>query len=212
MATYDLEEQEKIEELKAWWKQYGTLIITTTALALIIIAGMRFWDGYQRTQSVEANAVYNRLLQAVQADEGSKVAELSALVRDDYSRTVYASLGTFAAAKYHVEKGELEAAREQLAWAAENARDAQLKAVARLRLAQVLIDLQRYDEALQQLEAEHPAAFTTQYAQTRGDIYALQGKTGEARTAYQAALAATSPAERTLRELLQFKIDNLGAV
>src|SRR5690606_40555386 len=89
---------------------------------------MRFWDGYQRTQSVEANAVYNRLLQAVQADEGSKVAELSALVRDDYSRTVYASLGTFAAAKYHVEKGELEAAREQLAWAAENARDAQLKA------------------------------------------------------------------------------------
>lgn len=211
MATYDLEEQEKLEELKAWWKQYGTLIVTTTALALIIIAGMRFWDGYQRSKSVDANAVYSRLLQATQADEASKVAELSGLVRDDYSRTVYASLGAFAAAKYHVEKGEHEAAREQLAWAAENARDAQLKAIARVRLAQVLIDLQQYDEALKQLEAEHPAAFTAQYAQTRGDIYALQGKVGEARTAYQAALAATTSAERTLRELLQFKIDNLGA-
>lgn len=211
MATYDLEEQEKLEELKAWWKQYGTLIVTSITLALIIIAAMRGWDAYQRSQSVEANAVYTRLIQATQADEASKVTELSTLMREDYTRTVYASLGAFVAAKYHVEQGEGAAARAELAWVVENGRDNQLKALARVRLAQVLLDTQAYDEALKLLEGEHPGAFQAQFAETRGDIYALQGKNGEARSAYQAALAATPPGERTTRELLQFKLDNLGA-
>lgn len=211
MATYDFEEQEKLEALKAWWKQYGTLIITTTALALIIIAALRGWDAYQRAQSMEANTVYSRLLSAVQADEKDKVAELGALVRDDYSRTVYASLAAFAEAKYHVEKGDSQAAREALAWVAENGRDPQLKAVARVRLAQVMIDLQNFDEALKLLEGDYPPAFEPQFAEVRGDVYVLQGKRDEARSAYQAALAATPLDQRTMRELLQFKLDNLGA-
>ena len=211
MATYDLEEQEKLEELKAWWKQYGTLIVTSITLALLIIAAMRGWDAYHRSQSVEATAVYTRLVEATQGDEASKVTELSTLVREDYSRTVYASLSAFVAAKYHVERGETQTARDELAWVVENGRDDQLKAIARVRLARVLLDMQAYDEALKLLDGEHPAAFQGQFAEARGDIYASQGKTGEARSAYQAALAATPPAERTTRELLQFKLDNLGA-
>ena len=207
--AYDLEEQEKIEELKAWWRRWGNFIIVTTTLALVVIAALRGWDAYQQAQARKAGLAYNQVLAAVRASEAQKVRELAALVREDYPRTVYASFAAFAAAKFHVERGDRAAAREALAWVAENGRG-ELKAIARVRLAQVLLDEQAYDEALKVLDGDHPKAFEAQFAAARGDIYAVQGKREEARRAYQAALAATPPGERTQRELLQFKLDGLG--
>ena len=210
MATYDLEEQEKLAELKAWWKRYGNLILVTVALALLTVAAVRGWDAYKRSQAAEASAVYGEVVKAAQAKDAKKVADLSALVRDDYPRTVYAPLASFVAAKFHVEQGDRKAAREALQWAAEHARDDEMKAIARLRLAYVLLDDKAYDEAMKQLEGEHPPSFAAAYAEARGDLYAVQGKRAEARTAYQEALAATPPEERNTRELLQFKLDDLG--
>jgi len=84
--AYDLEEQEKIEELKAWWRRWGNFIIVTTTLALVVIAALRGWDAYQQAQARKAGLAYNQVLAAVRAGEAQKVRELAALVREDYPR------------------------------------------------------------------------------------------------------------------------------
>lgn len=211
MATYDLDEQEKLAELKAWWQQYGNLIITVVTVALLIIGGMRWWNAYNRSQALEAGAVYAELLKAVEQADGQKVGDLNALVREEYPRTVYAPLAGLVAAKHYVEQEDGAAARAILEWVVDKARDAQLQAIARLRLAYVLLDEQAYEEALQVLDAKHPDSFTAQFAEARGDVQAVQGRTAEARSAYEAALAATPPSENTVRELLQLKLETLGA-
>ncbi len=210
MATYNLEEQEKLAELQVWWKQHGTLIVLTVALGLIMVAAIRGWDAYKQSQASKASVVYAEVLKAAEQNDARKITDLSNLVREDYPRTAHASLTAFVAAKFHVEHGDGKAAHAELQWVVENGRDAELKAIARVRLAQVLLDEQAYDEALRLLEAEHSPAFEAQFAETRGDIYAVQGKSAEARAAYQAALAGTPTTEKPTRELLQFKLDGLG--
>ena len=123
------------------------------------------------------------------------------------------------AARVQVDAGDARNARVQLAWAAENAKDPGLRELARLRLAAVMLDEKAYDEALKQLAAEPAAAFAPRFAELRGDILAAQGKTAEARDAYDAALAkfdVQAKGDETRQragysELVQAKRDSLGA-
>src|SRR5690606_12832987 len=146
--------------------------------------------------------------------------DMAVNLAEHYSGTVYAGMGALLTAKIQAEAGDLKNAKAQLAWAADKASDPALRDLARLRLAGLLLDEKAYDEALQQLGTEPEAGFAARYAELKGDIYAAQGKTEEARTAYQAALSSLnakgdmeSPdAQRQAmyRELMQLKLDSVG--
>jgi len=120
-------------------------------------------------------------------------------------------LGALVSAKLHFDGGDLQTARTQLQWAGEKARDESMRALATLRLVQVLIDQKAYDEALKALEAKHPESFSVRFNEARGDVYVEQGKGAEARAAYQSALDNLKEDDRLSREVLQFKLDSLGA-
>ena len=211
MATYDLEEQEKLIQLKDWWKRHGGLVLTTITLALLVVAGVRYWTQHKSNQAAEASVIYGEMLKAAESRETKKVADLSGTLLEQYPSTIYASLGALITAKVHFESGDLKTAQAQLQWVSEKARDEAMQALGRVRLAQVQIDQKAYDEALKTLEGEHPAAFGSRFAELRGDVYVAQGKKAEARSAYQSALALIPEKERLARELLQFKLDALGA-
>ena len=129
-------------------------------------------------------------------------------------------MGAMIAARTQLDAGDAKNARAQLAWAAENAKDAGLRELARLRLAAVMLDEKAYDEAMKQLAAEPAAAFAPRFAELRGDVFAAQGKTAEARNAYDAALAkfeALAKDDETrqrsgYKEVVQAKRDALGTV
>ena len=210
MSTYDLEEQEKLAELKAFWKQYGNLIVLAVAAAVAIFAGYRAWHWYQGSQSTQASAVYGELQKAVSANDGKKVRDLSGTLIEQYPRSVYALLGALISAKAHFAAGDLKTARAQLAWAVENARDPGVQAVARLRLANVLIDERAHDEALKVLAVKLEPAFEPLFEDVRGDVLAAQGKPAEAKAAYRSALAKLKPGDDAARELIQLKLDGLG--
>ena len=38
MAAYDLEEQEQIAEVRAWWKQYGNLLLNVVTVVAVTAA------------------------------------------------------------------------------------------------------------------------------------------------------------------------------
>ena len=205
MAHYDLEEQEQIDTLKTWWKMYGNLVTGVVVAASLGVIGWQGWNWYQRNQVAQASAIYGVLEQAVATSDVQKTKAAAGELAEKYGRTGYAALGALLAAKQSFEAGDLKTARVQLTWATENARD-ELRDLARLRLAAVLLDDKAFDEALKQLDAAHAAAFDARFLEMKGDVLVAQGKKPEARAAYKAALDKGGAG----RELLRQKLDNLG--
>lgn len=219
MAVYDLEEQEKLAELKSWWQRYGNLV-TGIALALALVAaGWQGWQWWQRSQSAQASAIYAGLQQAAMQRDAKRARELAGELIAKYSASPYAGMGALLAARVQADQGDNKNARVQLAWAAEHAKDAGLRDLARLRLATLLLDDKEYDAALKQLAAEPAAAFAPRYADLRGDILAAQGKPKEAAAVYDDALAKLDAAAKTdvvprqdYRAIVQTKRDALGQI
>ena len=214
MAHYDLEEQEQIDSIKTWWKMYGNLVTGVVVAGSLAVIGWQGWNWYQRSQAAQASAIYGVLEQAVAARDAQKVKAAAGELAEKFGGTTYAALGALVAARQSFEAGDLKTARAQLTWAADNGKD-EIRDLARLRLASVLLDEKAYDEALKQLEAAHAAAFAARFLELKGDVLAAAGKKPEARAAYQAALDKGEVREGrggAGRELLRQKLDSLGEV
>jgi predicted negative regulator of RcsB-dependent stress response len=211
MAHYDLEEQEQIDTLKTWWKMYGNLVTSVVVAASLGVVGWQGWNWYQRDQSARAAAIYGVLEQAAGAGDAQKVKAAAGELAEKFGGTAYASLGTMLAAKQSFAAGDLKTAKTQLSWVAENGKD-EVKDLARLRLAAVLLDEQAYDDALKQLDAAHAPVLEVRFQELKGDVLTAQGKKAEARAAYQAALDKMADKQGAGRELLQQKLDSLGEV
>ncbi len=210
MAVYDLEEQEQIDEIKAWWKQYRWLVLLVVAVAAATFAGIQGWRMYTGKQSFEAGELYTQLqAAAAAAGEQKKVQDIAAALTEKYPRTGYAVFAALAAAKAAFDGGDALAARTNLQWVIDHARDDETRDIARLRLAGVLLDEKKYDDALKVLETKHSDSLSALYADLKGDILAAQGKPGDARGAYQLALDK-SDAKSAYRALIQLKRDALG--
>ena len=210
MAAYDLEEQEQLATLKAWWKENGNLVMTTVSLVLIVFAGWQAWNYYQRSQAAQASALYDAVQKAAGANDLKLVRESTGAVLEQFPRTTYAAMAALVSAKAHFQGGDLKTAHAQLAWVSENARDEALRDIARLRLANVMLDEKAYDDALKVLDAKHGAAFDAQFLATRGDVLFAQGKKEEAGNAYKAALEKTDAKDAGQRGSIQLRLDALG--
>ena len=207
--AFDLEEQEQIAELKQFWKQYGTLIVTLAVSALVAFAGMQGWRYYKQSQSEQASSLFTKFGEAVRKNDVKEVRALGMQVMDGFGSTAYGPTAALLLAKTNYESGDPAAAAEQLQWAIDKAKDAETAEVARLRLASIRLDEKKYDEALKLLETKHSAAMETLYADLRGDVMLAQGKIAEARAAYKMAIERSLP-NSSYRSVVQIKLDALG--
>ncbi len=209
--AYDLEEQEKLDALKAWWDRYGTISMALLLAVVASFAGWRGWQWYQGHQAGQAMGYFEALESAAGQNGDDAVARIkaaSATLRGEYASSGYAARGVLVAAWALERRGDLEGAREQLQWLATGSTAPALAPIARLRLAGVLLQEKKYDEALAQLQGEAPAGFAALYADRRGDILAAQGKTAEALEAWRAAVGAFGADPAT--QIVQLKIDALN--
>ena len=210
MSTYDLEEQEQLAALKAWWKQYGNLILSAITAVMLAIAAWNGWSWYRASQTAEAASLYETLQKAARATDYKAARDASGTLLEKYGRTPYGALGALVSAKLNHQLGDVKTAKAQLQWVIDNAREEHLKSIARLRLAHVLIDEKAFDEALKVVSAQPASGFEALFEAMRGDINLVQKKVGEARTAYSAALEKADPQDSSFREQLRLKIDALG--
>ena len=211
MATnLDLQEQEQLDAVKAFWKRYGNLI---TWLLVAVMAAFAVWNGWnwwQRDQAIKSGAMYDELERAAQAGDAARTARIYADLKERFPRTAYAQQGALATAKLQFDQGQLDAARDTLAWVAEKGIEAEIRTVARLRLAALQAEAKQFDAALKTLDAATAPTFEALVADRRGDVLAAQGKPELARAAYQTAWAAMSD-KVDYKRLIEAKLTSLGA-
>jgi predicted negative regulator of RcsB-dependent stress response len=209
MAAYDLEEQEKIDDLKAWWQQYGNTITVGIVLACIVIGSVQGWRWWAGKRAADASVLYQAVSDGVRKNDPAKVKDAITQLTDKFGGTAYAPRAALLYAKVLFDAGDKTGAKAQLAWVVEHADEEELKAIARYRLAETLLDDKQYDEALRTLDAKRPASFNGLYADLRGDALAAAGRPPEARVAYEEALAALDP-KSPYRAYVQVKLDAAG--
>jgi predicted negative regulator of RcsB-dependent stress response len=218
MAVYDLEEQEQLAELKAWWKQHGNWVTAIVVAVALAVVGWQAWNWWVRSQSVQAASLYVTLERVASLHDTKKASEVAGEIIDKFPRTSYAALAALLSAKVNADAGDAKTAKLQLAWAAEHGREAELRDLARLRLAIVLLDDKAYAEAAKQLSDAPIVSYAARYAEVKGDIFMAQSKRAEARAAYQEALKRLDEAAKTAgeqssglyRDVLQIKLESTG--
>jgi predicted negative regulator of RcsB-dependent stress response len=206
----DLEEQEQLAELKSWWKTHGNLVIAVVVAAMLAFAGWRYWRVYQGNQAAQAAALYETLGKAAQAGDAKSVRDAGGALVESYPGTLYAPMGALVAARFYYDRNDLKSAKAQLQWAIERSASEDMRDLARLRLAAVLLDEKAYDEALKQLEAQHAKPYEMQFAALRGDILVAKGQPAEAKAAYKQAIEKAEPQEAQFRDSVRMRLDALG--
>ncbi|MBA2658142.1 MAG: tetratricopeptide repeat protein [Nitrosospira sp.] len=208
MATYDLEEQEKIDGLKSWWETYGTLLIVVIATFIASIGGVKAWNYYQQQQIEQAAELYSSLLQLEASEDSKKISDAAHLLMEGFPSSGYASRAALISARASFDSGDVQNARSKLQWTLDNTKEDELKDLVRLRLAGMLLDERKYDDALRLLDAKHGESFDGLYADLKGDVLNTAGKIAEARVAYQMALDKMGK-KGTYYNIVQMKFDAL---
>ncbi|MBI5272242.1 MAG: tetratricopeptide repeat protein [Burkholderiales bacterium] len=209
-SNLDLQEQEQLDELKAFWKQYGNLITWTLTLALAGLAAFNGWNWWQREQGAKAAAMYDELDRAVQAGNADQAARVFGDLKDRHGRTSYATQAGLVTAQLQADKGQADAAQATLAWVVDKAGDDETRALAQLQLAGLLLDKKAFDEALKQLDAIQAPEFAALASDRRGDVLLASGKAAEAVQAFRTAWQGL-PATSDYRRVVEAKLTALGA-
>jgi predicted negative regulator of RcsB-dependent stress response len=209
--AYDLEEQEQLAQLKAWWQKFGTLVLSLLSLALISVLGWQGWNWHVNNQAQQARGYYEALQKASNEASSDSVSRIQAAMRvlqQDFGKTDYAARAALLASDALRAQGQSELSQQPLVWLATSSHQA-LAPVAQLRLAGLLLDAGQYEQALAQIDA--PAEpFKALFADRRGDILAAQGNREQALQAWREALGLLNPGD-PLASILQLKIDTMGS-
>jgi predicted negative regulator of RcsB-dependent stress response len=206
----DLEEQEQVAELRAWWTQHGNRVLAVVIAAAVAVVGWQGWSWYEHSQAAQASVLYDTLAKAAQAGDAKALRDAAGTLVESYPRTLYASMGALLAAKFHFARNDLKSAKAQLQWVIEHSPAEDFRDLARLRLAAVLLDEKAYDEALKLLDAPHAPAYDAQYAALKGDVLVAKNQLAEARAAYQLALEKAELRDSPFRESVRMRLEALG--
>ncbi len=200
-------DDEQIEQLKTWWRNYGNYLLTGVAVGLLLLFGWRYYQQTQERQAIQASEYYQQLLNAIDEKDDEAAESLMATLTEDYAATPYAALASLWAAKRAADAGESDGAKSALQWVIDRGQPEEIRAVARIRLARLLSADNQFDAALALLEEDElPASYLAQISELRGDIYVASGEASRAREAYQAALLA---ADSQRRVLIEMKLNSL---
>jgi predicted negative regulator of RcsB-dependent stress response len=205
----DLEEQEQLDQIKHFWKQYGNQI---TWLVILVLGAFAAWNGYQywqKNQALQASAMFDEVSRVARSNDPEKTERAFNDMKERYGSTTFTYQAGLLAAKSLFESGKPDNARAVLTWVARQSDDAGYAAIAQLRLSAVLMESKSYDEAIKALYAVTEPSFVPLAADRRGDIFLAQGKKTEAKEQYLKAYAGFEDGTQ-YRQLVEVKLNALG--
>lgn len=204
----DLEEQEQLDNIKSFWKQYGNLISTVLILVFGSIAAYNGYQWWQRDKAAQAGSMYDEVERAAKEGDPAKISRAFNDMKERFGGTTFAAQAGLLSAKALYDKGQAEQAKAPLEWVASSAADESYRAIAKLRLSSILFESKSYDPALKLLDGM-PKEFEALAQDRRGDIFFAQGKREDAKKAFEAAYQGLD--ERSeYRRLVEVKLNGLG--
>jgi predicted negative regulator of RcsB-dependent stress response len=201
-------DQEEVEKLKEWVKNYGGALLVGVVLGLGLLFGNKYWTRYQEQQRAAASALFQQMSEEAQGAKSNLARASGQKLIDDYARTPYAGMAALLLARMDVEAKDQAGARRQLQWAIDHATDPALQHTARLRLGQLDIANRKYEAALSLVQSDAPG-FEAEYLELKGDAYVGLGKLDDARAAYSAALKDIPPSSQS-RSLIEMKLADIA--
>lgn len=208
---YYLTEQEQIQQLKNWLKQYGSTILAGILLALAVTSGWHYWQNHRNQMLLRASHIYDVMLTSrAQNNIEDATAQAKQLVYE-YPKTPYAQMAAFLLAQDLVSKRDFTEAAEKLQWVIDHSNNNAIQQIARIRKARALIADQKPDAALEFLQKTSDALFIGLIDEVRGDAYLAKNNQKTAREAYGRALEEL-PDSESERPILQMKYDDLAPV
>jgi predicted negative regulator of RcsB-dependent stress response len=198
----DYSDREQEEALRSWLKENWRWMIGGVALGVLMLVGYNYWGTYREQRAAKAATLASEVRKAIEAKDADQATKLVADLIEQYGSTPYAQQARLQLAKLQVIAGKYDAAATLLGAVAEDAKDAELRRVAELRHARVLIQLGKHDQALALLKPDDSGEFSAAVQEVRGDALLAKGDQEGARAAYAAALKdVTSSIDRPLVEL-----------
>ncbi len=210
MSVY-MTEEEQVEQIKKWWKQYGSNVLTAILIVALAFSGWRWWQQRQLKIATHASVVYQGLLNSASAQDNTGVLASANTLLTQYAGTPYAALASLSLAKAAVEKKQYPVALKHLQWVIDKAAASSLKQIARIRSARILLAQKKPQQALAVLKTINDSSYQPVIDEVRGDSYLAQGNEQQAKQAYQLAWQAAQKAKAS-RPLLKMKLNNLSVV
>jgi predicted negative regulator of RcsB-dependent stress response len=207
--TEYLTEQEQIEILKNWIKQYSLVILAGVVIAVVTISGWRYWQQRQQTILSHASAVYDEMLSMRAQNDSTATLVQAEKIFKKYPKTTYGEMAAFMMARTAVTKKDFPEAEKQLQWVLDNSKTNSIRQIARIRLARIQIAINHPEKALDELKTIEDKSFAGLIDEIRGDAFLGMKDTKNARLAYQQALDELPNAE-VIRPVLRMKYDNLA--
>ena len=214
----DLEEQEQLDQLKAFWQKYRNLITSVITIALFTYAAYSGYQWWRNSQALEASKLYETMIAAIAKGDKEQTLRAADDLQKDFSRTPYAPMSSLIAARIASDAGDSAKVLDYLRWAAKNASNDGYMALARMRLVSQLIEQgseKDFAEADQILKEKPIAGFEALWLERRGDWYLAQKKNEQAKASYQDAWKKLDQAKEfpeEARRLLKVKLDAVGGI
>lgn len=201
-------EQEQLEAIKKWWRDNGPAVVLGVVLGLGALFGWQTWEKHRNKQAELASAIYSSLIVDLDENKFDTINASVVELQNDYSGTPYAALAALAGAKAAVLLDDVDTAKSHLLWAIRNGKQAEIVAIAKLRLALLHLTAGELDAAERLLNEKYPAAFDATYNELLGDLRLAKNDRKGARAAFDLALNASVAAENS--QVVQIKRDALG--
>ena len=214
----DLEEQEQLDQLKAFWQKYRNLITGVLTAALLVYAAYSGYQWWRNSQAAQASQLYDTMIVAISKSDKDQSLRAADDLQKQFGRTPYASMASLVAAKIASDAGDAPKAIEYLRWTAKNASNAGYEALGKLRLVSQLIEQgteKDFAEADAILKDKPINGFEALWLERRGDWYLAQKNTAQAKVSYQDAWKKLDQAKEfpeEARRLLKVKLDAVGGV
>lgn len=214
----DLEEQEQLDQFKAFWQKYRNLITGVLTVVLFAYAAYSAYQWWRVSQAADAAQLYETMVNAIEKGDKDQTLRAADDLQNQFSRTPYAAMSSLVAAKIAADSGDAAKATQYLRWAAQNASDKGYLALAKLRLVSQLTELgteKDLAEADAILKEKPIDGFESLWLERRGDWYLAQKKNADARTSYEAAwkqLNQSKEFSEEARRLLKVKLDAVGGI
>jgi len=204
-------DEERVEELKKWWKENGMSVVLGAVLGLSILFGWRWWGDYQENQAIQASTLYDQLELAIQNKKNDQAKAFADEIIKKYTKTPYAVYSALSLSKMKIDSNDMASAKTHLQWAYDHTDVQEVKRLTGIRLARLLFSMGETDSASALVSNVDGGKFSAMYEELKGDIFLKKGNEDSALVAYKKARQLV-PAGTRVSPSLEFKIDDLAKV